>query len=126
MKYGIVNGAIGYVESVQHKDEENGVEEAMLVRFDNELVTRNRDQFDQLALAYCLTIHKSQGSKFQTVLKPVSLEHSITLQRRLLYTGTRAKEKLLLFGQREDVERCVNNSHEIERQTLLKRRITEA
>ena len=56
----------------------------------------------QLALAYALTVHKSQGSQYDTVLMPVSMATARMLYRNLLYTAiSRARKEVILVGNRE-------------------------
>ena len=56
----------------------------------------------QLALAYALTVHKSQGSQYDTVLMPVSMATARMLYRNLLYTAiSRAGKEVILVGSRE-------------------------
>lgn len=56
----------------------------------------------QLALAYALTVHKSQGSQYDTVLMPVSMATARMLYRNLLYTAiSRAGKEVVLVGSRE-------------------------
>ena len=56
----------------------------------------------QLALAYALTVHKSQGSQYDTVLMPVSMATARMLYRNLLYTAiSRARKEVILVGSRE-------------------------
>lgn len=53
---------------------------------------------DELMLAYAITVHKSQGNEFHTVVMPLSMSNRITLQRNLFYTAlTRAKKLLTLW-----------------------------
>ena len=56
----------------------------------------------QLALAYALTVHKSQGSQYDTVLMPVSMATARMLYRNLPYTAiSRAGKEVILVGSRE-------------------------
>ena len=56
----------------------------------------------QLALAYALTVHKSHGSQYDTVLMPVSMATARMLYRNLLYTAiSRAGKEVILVGSRE-------------------------
>ena len=65
---------------------------------------------DELDLAYAITVHKSQGSEFESVVMPLMGYHSKLHYRNLLYTGvTRAKKRLILLGQASTVERMVQN-----------------
>jgi exodeoxyribonuclease V alpha subunit len=62
------------------------------------------------ALAYAITIHKSQGSEFPAVVIPLATQHYMLLQRNLVYTGiTRGKRLLVLIGQRKALGIAVHN-----------------
>lgn len=75
------------------------VEQEVLIRFDDRLVTYDFGELDEVSLAYAVTIHKSQGSEFPAVVIPVAMQHYMLLQRNLIYTGmTRAKKLLVLIG----------------------------
>jgi hypothetical protein len=67
-------------------------------------------RLDELALAYAITIHKSQGSEFPAVVIPLAKQHYMLLQRNLIYTGiTRGKRLLVLVGQRKALGIAVRN-----------------
>ena len=52
----------------------------------------------KLTLAYAMTVHKSQGSQYDTVIMPLSV-HSRMLTRNLLYTAiSRSIKQLILVG----------------------------
>jgi exodeoxyribonuclease V alpha subunit len=89
----VFNGEIGLVESVSA---EEGV---MHVRFDA-LTSLPSSDWDQVGLAYAITVHKSQGSEYEWVVIPLSTQHAILLDRALFYTAvTRARRGVLLVGQ---------------------------
>ena len=81
-------------------------------------------QFDELDLAYCITIHKSQGSEFQTVILPLAGGPAPLLTRNLLYTAvTRAKKLVYCIGRSDTISRMVMNVQRIDRNTGLKQRL---
>src|SRR5664279_4654274 len=81
------------------------------VRFDDRLVKYDFGELDEVALAYAITIHKSQGSEFPAVVIPVATQHYMLLQRNLVYTGiTRGKRLLVLIGQRKALGIAVHNA----------------
>ncbi|MBL4952081.1 ATP-dependent RecD-like DNA helicase [Neobacillus sp. YIM B02564] len=122
--YGLVNGQIGYIETYVPEDPQNGEEEMLIVDYDGEKVSYTRDRFDELAHAWCLTIHKSQGSEWKSVFIPVCAEHSFMLRKRLIYTAmTRAKENLGFYGMVSELRKGVVNHTEPPRNSLLKDRI---
>jgi exodeoxyribonuclease V alpha subunit len=67
-------------------------------------------ELDEVALAYAITIHKSQGSEFPAVVIPLATQHYMLLQRNLIYTGiTRGKRLLVLIGQKKALGIAVRN-----------------
>src|SRR5699024_2897851 len=86
-------------------------------------VTLDRKDWLNISLAYCTSIHKSQGSEFEMVILPLVNEESRMLRRNLLYTAvTRAKRLLIMVGDRSAFERSIKDQSS-ERQTTLKERI---
>jgi|GEM_PF-5356181 len=81
-------------------------------------------ELDELALAYALTIHKSQGSEFPAVVVPVLNSHHIMLQRNLLYTAiTRARRLVVLVGDPKAIAVAVRNDKVLRRHTGLTARL---
>ena len=79
-----------------------------------------------LRLAYAITVHKSQGSEFDTVLMPIVRGHGRMLQRNLFYTGiTRARKKVWLLGEVASVLKAVANDKVVQRNTVFGRVVTE-
>ena len=71
---------------------------------------------NQITLAYCCSIHKSQGSEFPIVIMPVVRSHRKMLRRNLLYTGiTRAKNFLILCGEPEEFKAGIARTDELAR-----------
>ena len=67
-------------------------------------------ELDEVAPAYAVTIHKSQGSEFPAVVIPLATQHYMLLQRNLIYTGiTRGKRLLVLVGQKKALGIAVRN-----------------
>jgi len=117
----VYNGDVGRVVG---RDPHDG---GLVVAFDGREVAYARGKTAQLALSYCATIHKSQGSEYPAVVLPVLTEHWIMLQRNLLYTGlTRARRLVVLVGQRRAVETAVKNDRPAQRVTYLGTRIERA
>ncbi|MEA5015189.1 MAG: ATP-dependent RecD-like DNA helicase [Candidatus Limiplasma sp.] len=116
---GVFNGDVGYI---QHIDP---AEHLMSVCFDEDrTVTYQKQQLDALELAYCLTVHKSQGSEFPVVVMPVVGGPPMLMARNLLYTAlTRAKQLVVLVGREEVIAQMVGNDHVATRYTTLKTRL---
>ncbi len=117
----IYNGDIGRVTGVEKED---GV---LLVDFYGKRVEYSFDQLEELVLAYAMTIHKSQGNEFKAVIVPVTMSHYIMLQRNLFYTAvTRAREHLILVGDKKALAVALRNADVRERHTKLKRKLIDA
>jgi exodeoxyribonuclease V alpha subunit len=119
---GVFNGDIGTII---------GVDKSALkitVKFEDErIVTYGAGDFDQLALAYAITVHKSQGSEFDAVIVALTPGSNTILTRNLLYTAiTRAKRLVVLIGDRKTVQNMVNNNYTARRYTYLKEFIRES
>ncbi|MGI6161217.1 MAG: ATP-dependent RecD-like DNA helicase [Christensenellales bacterium] len=104
---GVFNGDVGFVRAIDIEMQE------ITVVFDDERVAvYDFIRADELALAYCVSVHKSQGSEFKAIVMPVSLGPPMLMTRNLLYTAlTRAKEKAFLVGRKEGVAAMVRNNH---------------
>lgn len=64
----------------------------LCVDFDGRIVEYSKSQLGDLELAYAITIHKSMGSEYETVIIPILMAHRILLTKNLIYTAvTRAK-----------------------------------
>jgi len=82
----VFNGDLGIIEKI------NRIDQQMVVNFEGRQVEYDFGDLDELALAYVLSIHKSQGSEFPCVVIPLHTQHYMMLQRNLLYTAvTRGK-----------------------------------
>lgn len=117
----VFNGDIGFVLAT---NVEGG---KIKVSFgDGRLVTYERDQADDLRLAYAITIHKSQGSEFPVIILPMSMQHYVMLQRNLIYTGlTRARKLAIFIGSKKALGFAARNNVSISRQTRLAARIQQ-
>jgi len=113
---GVYNGDIGKITMVDPEEKQ------CLIEFgtENKSILYKRDQLLELKLAYCITIHKSQGSEFDAIIIPLTNQHFAMLYRNLIYTGlTRAKKLCVFVGQRSAFSRSVNNIKQTKRQTSL-------
>jgi exodeoxyribonuclease V alpha subunit len=112
----VFNGDIGTIEKI------DPVEQELSIRFDDRLVKYEFGELDEVSLAYAVTIHKSQGSEFPAVVIPVAMQHYMLLQRNLIYTGiTRAKQLLVLVGQKKALGIAVRNDQSRKRYSGLLR-----
>lgn len=96
------------------------------VSFDGRPVRYKTADADSLIHAWALTVHRSQGSEFDTAIIVVSSRHAVMLQRQLLYTAvTRAKKLCLIIGDERAMHIAVNNNRVRIRRTQLARRILD-
>lgn len=115
----IFNGDIGKITVIESGRTVGKKNESITVDFDGNEVSYSRMEWNQLRLAYCISIHKAQGSQFKMVLLPIVQQFSRMLQRNLLYTAiTRAAEKLVLIGEPYAVVTSVKNEA-VNRKTSL-------
>jgi exodeoxyribonuclease V alpha subunit len=116
---GVFNGDVGFIIDVDPE------EHCLTVRFDEdkEAVFASA-QLENLDLAYCLSVHKSQGSEFPVVVMPVVGGPPMLLTRNLFYTAlTRARSLVVLVGREEIVRLMTENDHILKRYTTLSERL---
>ena len=116
---GIFNGDMGTVESVDIPGK------AMIVRSDDRFITYSGDMFEEIDLAYAVTVHKSQGSEFPAVIIPAWRFPPMLMARNLLYTAvTRGKKLVLIIGDPRCVRYMIDNNRSDERYTGLRHRLS--
>jgi len=116
----VFNGDLGFIEEA---DPEGG---ELLVDFDGRMVQYEAAELDELALAYAISVHKSQGSEYPAVVIPLLTQHYVLLQRNLLYTAlTRARKLVVLVGSRRAVGLALRNNRSERRFTHLRYRLQE-
>jgi exodeoxyribonuclease V alpha subunit len=114
----LFNGDIG---SVIRVDAETSTLEA---EFDGDRHIFERGEFGNLALAYAISIHKSQGSEYPVVIVPLLKAHFMMLQRNLLYTAiTRGRKKVFIVGEPAAFAMAVRNREAKLRVTHLREKI---
>jgi exodeoxyribonuclease V alpha subunit len=116
---GIFNGTVGVVTGFSME------EQTMTVLTDeDEQVDYEFAELDELAHAYAITIHRSQGSEYPAVVIPLTTSSWLMLQRNLLYTGiTRAKQLIVLVGSRRALAQAVRTPGAGRRHTALTHRL---
>ncbi len=125
----VFNGDVGLVREIRARDEEEGGGgRGLLVELtDGRMVDYAASDVDQLAHAFAISIHKSQGSEYPAVVIPLLTQHYMMLQRNLLYTAiTRGKRLVVLVGSRRAVHMAVRNTAGGARWTWLAQRIRQA
>jgi len=116
----VFNGDVGTVLSV-----EPAAGKAAVQFYDNS-ASYAFDEFDELELAYALTVHKAQGSEYPAVVLVHHTSQYIMLQRNLLYTGlTRAQRKCVFVGNRPAIWTAVRNNRIARRYTRLRERLVD-
>lgn len=120
----IFNGDMGEVIAILRAKENIEKQDLLVVSYDGNEVTYQRGDLNQITLAYCCSIHKSQGSEFPTVIMPIVRGYSKMLRRNLLYTGiTRAKNFLILCGEPDVFTAGLSKTDDLLRLTSLKARL---
>ncbi|MBP2651807.1 MAG: helicase, RecD/TraA family, partial [Firmicutes bacterium] len=113
---GVFNGDIGYIISAEPAQ--------VVVRYPENDIVYERNELDEISLAFCMSVHKSQGSEYRVVIMPLVRGHYVMLQRNLLYTAvTRAKEKVFLVGDKAALNTALANDRTRRRYTLLAERL---
>ncbi|MBQ2516104.1 MAG: ATP-dependent RecD-like DNA helicase, partial [Desulfovibrio sp.] len=114
----VYNGDIGIVTDIDAEDQE------LTVRIDGRDVVYAFTDLDELVLAYAVTIHKSQGAEYPAVIIPVTTQHYVMLQRKLVYTGvTRGRKLVVLVGTRKALAMAVRNNRSVRRYSALAERL---
>lgn len=118
---GVFNGDFGFITELDNEEDE-----LVVVFDDGREVIYSFKQLDELVLAYATTIHKSQGSEFPVVILPVFWGPQILLTRNLLYTAiTRAKEIVVLVGDKKCLGYMIGNNKITDRYSGLKNRLSK-
>jgi exodeoxyribonuclease V alpha subunit len=118
-KAGIFNGTVGTVTDLSLQNQTLTV-----LTDEDEHVDYDFAELDELAHAYAITIHRSQGSEYPAVVIPITTSAWMMLQRNLLYTGvTRAKQLIVLVGSRRALAQAVRTPGAGRRRTALTHRL---
>ncbi|MEC8980121.1 MAG: ATP-dependent RecD-like DNA helicase, partial [SAR324 cluster bacterium] len=116
----VFNGDLGRIVCCDPKTKE------LHVKFEQGIVHYQAKEFDQLSLAYAITVHKSQGSEYSAVILPLTTHHYMMLQRNLLYTAiTRGKQLVVLIGTEAAISKAVENEGTMRRFTGLQHQLSE-
>ena len=113
---GVFNGDIGSICKI--------LPDKLCVDYDGRVVEYSKSQLGDLELAYAITIHKSMGSEYETVIIPILMAHRILLTKNLVYTAvTRAKKRVILVGQKRALFLAIHSGRKVKRNTCLAERI---
>ena len=122
----VFNGDIGILIDICRKDNFEYFQDTLIVDFDGNIVEYTSQNFNTITLAYCMSIHKSQGNEFKIVIMPVLSDYYIMLRRNLLYTAiTRAKQSLFIMGDSKAFMHGLHNYQDNRRKTTLKLRFED-
>lgn len=112
----IFNGDIGIISKIDNKD--------IIIDFDGNEVRFTPANFNKFKHGYVISIHKSQGSEFDTVVLPVTNLYNKMLYRKLYYTAiTRSKKKLIIVGDMTALKNAAINNNQDVRLTTIKDKI---
>ena len=118
----VFNGEVGTIELIEFVNQEPHV----YVRYpdkDEDVLYKGK-VLDELELAYCLSIHKSQGSEFPIVISPIHPLHLHMLNRNLIYTAwTRAKQVVICVGDRPCLDRALMSGDNIVRLSRVREKL---
>lgn len=110
----VFNGDIGVVTAIDPDAQE------LVIEIDGRPVEYRFGELDEVALAYAVSIHKSQGSEYPAVVIPLMMQHFMMLKRNLLYTGvTRGKQLVILVGERRAVGMAIKAGADARRWSKL-------
>lgn len=114
----VFNGDIGRIAAI------NPGERELTICYDGREVLYDFGELDEVAHAFAITIHKSQGSEFPVVVMPVAMQHFLLLQKNLIYTGlTRGKRFVVIVGQKKALSMAVRNAQSTQRFSALLERL---
>lgn len=114
----VFNGDLGVVVAM------DAIEQEITISFDGREVTYDYGDLNEVALAWSISIHKSQGSEYPVVILPIYMTHYVMLSRNLIYTGlTRAKKLAIVIGSNKAIGLAVKQVNQQQRYTRLKERL---
>jgi exodeoxyribonuclease V alpha subunit len=116
----VFNGDIGLITHIDNQAYR------VFVDFDGRPVIYERDEMNDITLAYAVSVHKAQGSEYQAVVMPLLTQHYIMLQRNLFYTAlTRAKKLSVIVGSYKALHIAIKNDKPVRRNCLIKEKLIE-
>jgi exodeoxyribonuclease V alpha subunit len=117
----VFNGDLGIILTI------DTVEQEVTVQYGERTVVYDYADLNEIALAWCVTIHKSQGSEYPVVILPIYMQHYMMLTRNLFYTGiTRAKKLAIVVGAKKAISLAVRSTDDQQRYTRLQQRLLQA
>ncbi|MBW4428356.1 MAG: ATP-dependent RecD-like DNA helicase [Nostoc desertorum CM1-VF14] len=117
----VFNGDLGIILAI------DTVEQEVTVQYGERTVVYDYADLNEIALAWSITIHKSQGSEYPVVILPIYMQHYMMLTRNLFYTGiTRAKKLAIVVGAKKAISLAVRSTDDQKRYTRLQQRLLQA
>ncbi|MHC5917213.1 MAG: SF1B family DNA helicase RecD2 [Nostoc sp.] len=117
----VFNGDLGIIQSI------DTVEQEVTVLYGERTVVYDYADLNEIALAWSISIHKSQGSEYPVVILPIYMQHYMMLTRNLFYTGlTRAKKLAIVVGAKKAISLAVRSTDDQRRYTRLQQRLLQA
>ena len=114
----VFNGDVGIVRAVAADSS------GLTIDFAGESIEYTKGELSEVQLAYCISIHKSQGSEYPVVIIPLLKQHFLLLQRNLVYTGiTRARRKVYLVGSLDVYATAIRINDQQMRRAHLRHRL---
>jgi exodeoxyribonuclease V alpha subunit len=116
----VFNGDLGIILTI------DTIEQEVTVQYGERTVVYDYADLNEIALAWCVTIHKSQGSEYPVVILPIYMQHYMMLTRNLFYTGiTRAKKLAIVVGAKKAISLAVRSTDDQQRYTKLQQRLLQ-
>lgn len=117
---GVFNGDIGEIVAIFYPKENKEKKEQIVIAFEEKEIVYERQDYSNFMHAYCISIHKSQGSEFPIIILPVVSTYHRMLKKNLLYTAiTRSKESLIICGDKRSFMRGVTTEDSLRRYSSL-------
>lgn len=115
----VFNGDMGRIVSISE-----GSDPSITVRFPERDVVYGLTELSELAPAFAITVHRSQGGEFPAVVVPLVTQHAVMLRRNLLYTAvTRARKLVVLVGSARALDLAIRNAEQSDRESALAERM---
>jgi len=117
----VFNGDVGFITNIDTEEQE------VTVQYLERSVIYDYADLNEIALAWSVSVHKSQGSEYPVVILPLYMQHYMMLTRNLFYTGlTRAKSLAIVVGSKKAISLALRSTDKQQRYTQLRERLEQA